>query len=82
MFLLTGLTLLLGLSRSEGSPDVTRMNDIDRQISDLEQFLKSPDHQQQSRNDIVSAWSNLGEKIYDLTDLRNEILLFLQFRLL
>lgn len=77
MFLLTGLTLLLGLSRSEGSQDATRMSDIDRQISDLEQFLKSPDHQQRSRNDIVSAWSNLGEKIYDLTDRRHDFLLFL-----
>jgi hypothetical protein len=61
MFLLTGITLLLGLFLSARSQDGNRMNDLDRQISDLEQFLKSSDHLQQSRNDKASVWSNLGE---------------------
>jgi chromosome segregation ATPase len=60
MFLLAGLTLLLGLLLSEGAQDASRMDDLDRQIRDLEKFLKS-DHIQKSRKDIVSAWSNLGE---------------------
>jgi hypothetical protein len=76
MFLLAGLTLLLGLSISEGVQDASRMDDLDRQISDLEKFLKSSDHIQRSRNDIVSAWSNLGE-IGSSELLRQSILLFL-----
>jgi hypothetical protein len=60
MYLLAGLTLILGLLLAEGAQDASRMDDLDRQIRDLEKFLKS-DHTQKSRKDIVSAWSNLGE---------------------
>ena len=59
--MLTGITLLLGLLLPARSQEGNRMNDLDRQISDLEQFLKSSDHLQQSRNDKASVWSNLGE---------------------
>lgn len=62
MLLFAGLASLLVLLSVDGNPDRSRNADIDRQINELEQFLKSPAHTQRNQNDIASAWSNLGEK--------------------